>query len=237
MHLESLASCRSPAQLSELAGRQAESLGFDLWSYVAVVLHGSQPSAVWPLHNVPADLWATYAAQTVIERSRRSVVPRAWTIDDVPALSAGDDDGAPLDQLQQAMRRHGVTGGLCLPIHDVTGLVATLTLASREPVSTESLRRATAPALLFSKYLHHACRPHVLDALSKPAPSCAALSPREIECLTWASKGKTSWEIGRVLGISEHTAVFHLRNASTKLGTANRQQAVAKWIQLGVSRA
>ncbi|WP_334536923.1 LuxR C-terminal-related transcriptional regulator [Bradyrhizobium sp. AZCC 2230] len=28
------------------------------------------------------------------------------------------------------------------------------------------------------------------------------LSPRELECLEWAARGKSAWEIGRILGIS-----------------------------------
>jgi LuxR family quorum-sensing system transcriptional regulator CciR len=54
------------------------------------------------------------------------------------------------------------------------------------------------------------------------------LSDRERDCLSWASLGKSSWEIGRIFSISEHTAVFHIKNAMRKLGTSNRVLAVAK---------
>lgn len=56
------------------------------------------------------------------------------------------------------------------------------------------------------------------------------LSTREIECLNWASKGKTSYESAVIIGISENTVVFHLRNASVKLNTVNRTHSVAKAI-------
>jgi DNA-binding CsgD family transcriptional regulator len=55
----------------------------------------------------------------------------------------------------------------------------------------------------------------------------AALSPREFECLGWAARGKTAWEIGRIVGISRRTAAFHLDNAKAKLGVRSICQAVA----------
>ncbi|WP_048648247.1 LuxR family transcriptional regulator [Nitratireductor soli] len=60
------------------------------------------------------------------------------------------------------------------------------------------------------------------------------LTPREKECLQWASLGKSEWEVSQILGISEHTAEKHLLNAKTKLGAANRAHAVAEAIRCGV---
>jgi DNA-binding CsgD family transcriptional regulator len=57
-----------------------------------------------------------------------------------------------------------------------------------------------------------------------------SLSPREVECLKWAAAGKTTWETGAVIGISETTVKFFLENARTKLGAVNKTQAVAKAI-------
>ncbi len=54
------------------------------------------------------------------------------------------------------------------------------------------------------------------------------LSPRELQCLQWASRGKTDAEIGVILGISARTARFHIENAKRKLGAATRVQAVAE---------
>ena len=65
-----------------------------------------------------------------------------------------------------------------------------------------------------------------------------SLSPREYECLEWAAQGKSAWEIGRILGISRHTAAFHLENAKAKLGVRSICQAVARLIasRLTISR-
>lgn len=234
MKYEALSICTSEAQVARVAGHQVCMLGFDYWIYSAMFLQGSSQSTDWSIHNFPYDLYRAYAGidceagDAIAERSKRHMIPRVWLLQDGGEAPSGP--GTHNDPLHAAARKHGVLGGLCLPVHDVAGVVATLTLATCQPVSIGSLEAASTQALLFSKYLHEACRPYVLQAQRGTAPG---LSPRELECLRWASKGKTAWEIGRVLGISEHTAIFHLRNASTKLGTANRQQAVAKSIQLG----
>ncbi|WP_247404934.1 MULTISPECIES: helix-turn-helix transcriptional regulator [unclassified Bradyrhizobium] len=44
-----------------------------------------------------------------------------------------------------------------------------------------------------------------------------ALSKREKDCLRWVEEGKSSWEIGVILRVSENTVNFHLKNAMRKL--------------------
>jgi LuxR family quorum sensing-dependent transcriptional regulator len=60
------------------------------------------------------------------------------------------------------------------------------------------------------------------------------LTPRERECLKWAARGKSEWEISQILGISEHTSEKHLLNAKTKLGASNRVHAVAEALRRGL---
>lgn len=59
---------------------------------------------------------------------------------------------------------------------------------------------------------------------------------REHEVLLWTMEGKTAWEVGRILGVSEQTAVRHLGHAAQKLGCVNKVQAVAKAMRLGLIR-
>ena len=53
----------------------------------------------------------------------------------------------------------------------------------------------------------------------------ATLMPRERESLKWTLDGKTAWEVGEILSISERTAVMHLHNAARKLGATSKVQA------------
>ncbi|KQM22319.1 hypothetical protein ASE49_01375 [Novosphingobium sp. Leaf2] len=59
------------------------------------------------------------------------------------------------------------------------------------------------------------------------------LSCREVECLRWAAAGKTNVETGIIVGLSQATVRFHIRNAAAKLDAVNRDHAVFKASQLG----
>ncbi|MDH2348154.1 helix-turn-helix transcriptional regulator [Bradyrhizobium sp. SSUT77] len=50
------------------------------------------------------------------------------------------------------------------------------------------------------------------------------LSAREKQCLQWVEEGKSSWEIGVILKITENTINFHLKNAMRKLEVTTRIQ-------------
>lgn len=60
------------------------------------------------------------------------------------------------------------------------------------------------------------------------------LTRKETECLRWCKEGKTNWEIGEIMSISEKTVEFHLSNTIKKLGVSNRITAVVKGIRLGL---
>ena len=53
------------------------------------------------------------------------------------------------------------------------------------------------------------------------------LSGKELNVLDWSRLGKTVWETSVILGISESTVKFHLKNIYRKLGVCNRAQAIA----------
>jgi DNA-binding NarL/FixJ family response regulator len=55
-----------------------------------------------------------------------------------------------------------------------------------------------------------------------------ALSEREIECLTWAARGKSSAEIAQITGISKRNVDFYIETACRKLDVGTRVQAAVK---------
>lgn len=60
------------------------------------------------------------------------------------------------------------------------------------------------------------------------------LTPREREVLLWAARGKSAWETAQLLGLSEKTIKFYLRNASSRLNTKNKTHAAATSLILGL---
>ena len=84
---------------------------------------------------------------------------------------------------------------------------------------------------LLAHFVHEAARQFVR---SKTPSRLPALTKRERECLSWAAEGKTSWEIGVILGLAERTVNFHVYQAADKLGTRGRQSTVARAVALGL---
>jgi DNA-binding NarL/FixJ family response regulator len=68
----------------------------------------------------------------------------------------------------------------------------------------------------------------------KLLPASVTLNSREIEVLTWVSRGKKSVEIARKLRLSKRTVDFHLDNARIKLRAATRTEAAIKAVAGGL---
>ena len=60
------------------------------------------------------------------------------------------------------------------------------------------------------------------------------LSEREKEVLRWSGEGKTVWEIGQILNLSQATVNFHMKNAMFKLNASNKAGAIVKAIYLNL---
>jgi DNA-binding NarL/FixJ family response regulator len=87
-----------------------------------------------------------------------------------------------------------------------------------------------------------------LAALLQPPPSGSApsdigtdtaepvepLTPREVEVLQLLAQGLSNKQIGARLGISEHTAKFHVNAILGKLGAHGRTNAVVRAARLGL---
>ena len=71
-------------------------------------------------------------------------------------------------------------------------------------------------------------RPALAPALAEP------LTPREVEVVQLLAEGLTNRRIGQRLGISEHTAKFHVNAILGKLGASSRSEAVAQAARLGL---
>lgn len=48
------------------------------------------------------------------------------------------------------------------------------------------------------------------------------LTDRQRDCVIWAARGKTDWEIAQILGVSHETVIMHLKQARERYGVAKR---------------
>jgi DNA-binding NarL/FixJ family response regulator len=72
-----------------------------------------------------------------------------------------------------------------------------------------------------------------LDDNDEDAPA-ESLTPREREVLELLGRGLANRAIASALGISDHTAKFHVASVLAKLGAANRADAVRRGIRQGL---
>jgi LuxR family quorum-sensing system transcriptional regulator CciR len=48
------------------------------------------------------------------------------------------------------------------------------------------------------------------------------LTDRQRDCVIWAARGKSDWEISRILGLSEDTVTEYLKRARQRYGVSKR---------------
>ncbi len=65
-------------------------------------------------------------------------------------------------------------------------------------------------------------------------PQLQGLSEREAECLIWVSRGKSSTDIGAILGLSPRTVDSYIEKACAKLRVRTRIEAVAFAVRDGL---
>jgi len=83
-------------------------------------------------------------------------------------------------------------------------------------------------------YLHAHLMSTYVRIMSVRDESYEKLSERELSVMTWLKHGKTSWEVAKILNITENTVNFHIKNIKRKLNATNRQHAVAIAIAKGI---
>ena len=60
------------------------------------------------------------------------------------------------------------------------------------------------------------------------------LTGREIECMQWLARGKSSAEIAALIGISHFTVNRHIENCKNKLRSYKQTYLIAKCLELGI---
>jgi len=99
----------------------------------------------------------------------------------------------------------------------------------RKDVLGEELFRAIRQVAVGGKFIP----PEIARSLAEHG-SGSELTPRELEVLSLLIKGLSNKEIGAVLGASEFTAKFHVKNILAKLEVSDRTEAATAAFQRGI---
>jgi DNA-binding CsgD family transcriptional regulator len=142
---------------------------------------------------------------------------------------------AGASELWDLTSSHGFDSGIAISLRDHLGNGYKIGLSRDQQITTDprELSRLVADTQLFGAFAQSA-----MMRIWNPKPDAdfPSLTAREIECLSWTLEGKTAWELGVILGITERTANFHLGNAIQKLDCDNKHSAVIKAMRMGMIR-
>ena len=135
-------------------------------------------------------------------------------------------------RLWESVLESGYRSGASIPLHGPDNTFSHLTcIAKTQRTRKKQLRRDTADQLIIIGTM--AVTAFETMRNTQPASS-NELTSREAECLLWSAKGKTAWEVGRILGISSRTVHFHIQNVMHKLDANTKAQAIHQATRLGL---
>lgn len=178
-------------------------------------------------NSMPAGWTENYAAHgyaaedPLSQRTRVQTHPIFWTAHDWDAAAT---------PLQRRWRDDNiaarVTVGYAIPDRS-SGDLKVISLAGESP----DLHPLDLKALHFAG-IEALNRMQELGIKNNPAPA-SPLSRRERECLKWIAAGKTDWEIGAILSLSEKTVNVYVERAKHKLRVQTRTQAIVQALRGG----
>jgi LuxR family transcriptional regulator, activator of conjugal transfer of Ti plasmids len=226
--IDHLSSAPDSLVLRDAMGEAAVALDLSCFAYLSMP---GRPAAIPQLISTYPVAWTTHYMQRnygrfdpVIMQALANPEPFEW---------GGDIGSSAFTKQQREMfdeaAQYGIRYGFTVPIHHGRAPIAAVTFASdeRRPEFDRRVKEHGRVLQLMAMYFHAHARAKLA---SDRVVNGISLSRREFECLEWVARGKSAWEIGRILGISRRTAAFHLDNAKAKLGVHSISQAVAHLI-------
>jgi len=224
-----LLSVDSEEEVFKLLLQMAQSLGFDYCAYGArMPLPISQPKTAL-FNNYSVDWQERYqerrylATDPTVLHALKSTLPIVWSNEIFKSAPEFWGDA----------RDHGLKVGWAQSSRDSSGCVGMVTFArGGEQLSVGELDANQEKMVWLSQFVHAAMARHLTPKLLPETQT--QLTAREKEVLRWTAEGKTSYEIARILAISERTANFHINNVLLKLGASNKTQAAVKAALLGI---
>jgi DNA-binding CsgD family transcriptional regulator len=131
-------------------------------------------------------------------------------------------------------QRTSLKSAIVVPVHMPFGQIAVAIFTSADPnrsdLSREFARFGDILARLAQRFMAGYVR---VSSDPRYRPTENVMTVRQIECLRWATLGKTDYEIGIILGCSHSGVRYHMSRACVSLGAINRAQSVFRACQLG----
>lgn len=162
---------------------------------------------------------------------------------DVVVVDVGMPKVDGLEAVRRIRDRHPGVKSLIFTVHDEESYVHRAVLAGAsgyllKTASAEELIKGIVTVAEGKAALHPSITRHLLDGfagMTEPKGRGAeALSQREHDVLQLLAFGKTNKEIAKELGIGAQTVKTHISHIFTKMGAADRTDAVALALRKGL---
>lgn len=230
----SVMEARTEGEFRDEIVRFSRHLGFETVSAITVIDHPMANPDFFVVDNAPLayrdtiDDLSLARRDPVMQHCKSQSVPIIWNQDTYTTRGLGE--------MWEEQASFGYRTGVCLALHMPEGRHFVLGVDREQAMPRDPIQitRMVADLQLFAVHAQDAALRILVPAAAQPERP--ALTPRELEGLRWTMDGKTAWEVGETLGISERTAVLHINNAMHKLGCTNKHQAVLKALRLGLIR-
>lgn len=210
----------------------ANDLDFGLVNATVVVDRPGKESVFLSVNNVPPE----FSEATSLDLSKRDPVLQRLKHQSTPFAYDQNyyvlKDAADMWEIQAA---HGYRTGLTVALHLTNRRHFILGLDRETPLpkEDEDVTALLASIQLLAVHAQDAAL-RLIGAQSVLQGEDPKLTAREKEILRWTMEGKTAWSVAQIIGVSEHTVNFHLRNAQKKLDSSSKHQAVLRALALGV---
>lgn len=195
-------------------------IGFRYFALINHVDLREPPHNVIRLDNYPTS-WTKgfieqglYVHDPILRACLTSNVGFSWI--DVPRMI---NVSARQRSILEKAARHGLGDGFTVPAH-VPGEIGGSCSFATHRGRNSPVRNFLLTQLIGAFAFQAARRLSGVGGLSTGATK--HLTPRQRDCLIWAIRGKTDWEIGRILGLSEETVSQHLDMARGRYGVTKR---------------
>lgn len=128
-------------------------------------------------------------------------------------------------EITERTRRAGIMNGFTVPAHvpgEANGS-CNFAIGPHKELPAENL----AMAQLVGSFAFQAARSLVI-ATQAPVVNAVRLTDHQLECVALVARGKSDWEIGRILGITEETVKRHIKDARERYDVPKRVQVVVR---------
>ncbi len=212
----------------------AQNMGFKTVAATTVFDRLSGPADFVTVDNTPPEFREKFDS---VERNTRDPVMQHCKYSGRPIIwDQSTYVKVNLGEQWEEQAAFGYQSGIAMALHLPEGrhFVFGVDLDGRLTEEPNQLSRLVADLQLFTVYAQEAASRVLLPTPRESAGPEPRLTPRELEALRWTLEGKTAWEMGKILGVSERTAVFHVNNAMHKLSCISKHQAALKAERLGL---